>query len=189
MQHILIIYPPLLPEGESSNYRPPYLDHFDNPPAAKNKKETSIMPSTSVPTQNHSGEDNVRISNSDKNNLPGADAQEKAQEALDKRLLEQISGGQIQEGPVRPPNHSSATQGKVNTVPNMGGTGDQGQGKFQRCIAEGDLDFVSMYSRDIFGGRSAGFYKWGGELSSKPKSLILMISLCNYSSNSYLLMN
>merc|ERR1712218_525686 len=116
-------------KGESSNYRPPYLDHFDNPPAAKNKKETSIMPPNSMPTQNHSGGDNIRIGNSEKNNLPDADVKDKAQDALDKRLLEQISGGQIQDGPVGPPNHSSATQGKVNTVPNMGSTGDQGQGK------------------------------------------------------------
>ena len=30
----------------------------------------------------------------------------------------------------------------------MGG-GDLSQGKFQRCIAEGDLDFVSVFSNDV----------------------------------------
>ena len=77
--------------------------------------------------------------------MPDTDTKEKAQEALDKRLLEQISGGQIQEGPERPQNSSKANEGKINTVPSMSGTGDQGQGKFQRCIAEGDLDFVSIH--------------------------------------------
>ena len=69
------------------------------------------------------------------------DAQDKAQEVLNKRLLEQISGGQVQDDSLRPQNPSS-DRGKNNTVPSIG-AGDQVQGKFQRCIAEGDLDFVS----------------------------------------------
>jgi hypothetical protein len=102
------------------------------------------LSSSSVVAQNHAGEDKNKLTNPNTNNLPDTNPQENAQEALDKRLLEQISGGQIQEGPVRPQNSSSATQGKINTGPNMNGT-DQGQGKFQRCIAEGDLDFVSIH--------------------------------------------
>lgn len=141
-------------KGESSNYRPPYLDHFDKPSAAKNKNEISNLSSSSVVAQNHAGEDKNKLTNPNTNNLPDTNPQENAQEALDKRLLEQISGGQIQEGPVRPQNSSSATQGKINTGPNMNGT-DQGQGKFQRCIAEGDLDFLKFLSFDELKGKMA----------------------------------
>lgn len=63
-------------------------------------------------------------------------------------MLEQISGGQVQEDSTRPQNTTSADRGKNNTVPSMGG-GDLSQGKFQRCIAEGDLDFVSVFSNDV----------------------------------------
>ena len=67
--------------------------------------------SSSAVAQNHASEDKNKFANTNTNNLPDTDAQEKAQEALDKRLLEQISGGQIQEGTGRPQNSSSATQG------------------------------------------------------------------------------
>ena len=66
---------------------------------------------------------------------------------LNKRLLEQISGGQVQEDTSRPQN-SATERGKNNTVPSTGG--DQAPGKFQRCIAEGDLDFVSTLGRVYF---------------------------------------
>ena len=66
-------------------------------------------------------------------------------EVLNKRLLEQISGGQVQEDTSRQQN-SATERGKNNTVPSTGG-GDLAQGKFQRCIAEGDLDFVSTLDR------------------------------------------
>ena len=111
---------------------------------AKNNKEVSNVSPNSVVTQNHSGTDETKVVNSDANNLSDKDAQEKIQEALDKRLLEQISGGQIHEGPEKSQNPPSATDGKNNTVPGISGMGDQCQGKFQRCIAEGDLDFVSI---------------------------------------------
>ena len=75
--------------------------------------------------------------------MPEGDVQTKAQEALNKRLLEQISGGQIQDGPGKPQPPTSVTSGKNSTVPSIGGAEDQTQGKFRRCIAEGDLDFVS----------------------------------------------
>ena len=85
------------------------------------------------------------LTNSNTNNLPNADVQEKAQEILNKRLLEQISGGQIQDGPSLPGQaYSSTSPGNNNTSPSMGGGGDNNQTKFQRCIAEGDLDFVSI---------------------------------------------
>ena len=85
------------------------------------------------------------LTNSNTNNLPNADVQEKAQEILNKRLLEQISGGQIQDGPSLPGQaYSSTSPGNNNTSPSIGGGGDNNQTKFQRCIAEGDLDFVSI---------------------------------------------
>jgi len=72
---------------------------------------------------------------------------------LNKRLLEQISGGQVQEDTSRPQN-SATERGKNNTVPSTGG-GDQAQGKFQRCIAEGDLDFLKFLSFDELKGKMA----------------------------------
>lgn len=122
---------------ESSNYRPQYLDHFDKPASAKTKKELSNL----AVKQNNLEESKAKLENSEACN----DAQEKAQEVLNKRLLEQISGGQVQEDTSRPQN-SATERGKNNTVPSTGG-GDQAQGKFQRCIAEGDLDFVSTLDR------------------------------------------
>ena len=118
---------------ESSNYRPQYLDHFDKPQSSKTKKELSNL----AVKQNQLEENKDKVENSEACN----DAQEKAQEVLNKRLLEQISGGQVQDDSLRPQN-STSDRGKNNTVPSIGG-GDQAQGKFQRCIAEGDLDFVS----------------------------------------------
>ena len=121
---------------ESSNYRPQYLDHFDKPASAKTKKELSNL----AVKQNNLEESKGKLENSE----PCNDAQEKAQEVLNKRLFEQISGGQVQEDTSRPQN-SATERGKNNTVPSTGG--DQAQGKFQRCIAEGDLDFVSTLDR------------------------------------------
>ena len=122
---------------ESSNYRPQYLDHFDKPASAKTKKELSNL----AVKQNNLEESKAKLENSE----PSNDAQEKAQEVLNKRLLEQISGGQVQEDTSRQQN-SATERGKNNTVPSTGG-GDLAQGKFQRCIAEGDLDFVSTLDR------------------------------------------
>ena len=130
-------------EGESSNYRPPFLDHFDKTDSSKSKD----LPNESSSTLLAQGKTNVETStltNSNTNNLPNADVQEKAQEILNKRLLEQISGGQIQDGPsLAGQGYSSTSPGNNNTSPSMGGGGDN-QTKFQRCIAEGDLDFVSI---------------------------------------------
>ena len=131
-------------EGESSNYRPPFLDHFDKTDSSKSKD----LPNESSSTLLAQGKTNVETStltNSNTNNLPNADVQEKAQEILNKRLLEQISGGQIQDGPSLPGQaYSSTSPGNNNTSPSIGGGGDNNQTKFQRCIAEGDLDFVSI---------------------------------------------
>ena len=131
-------------EGESSNYRPPYLDHFDKPALTKDKNEPTNVPSNEVPNLDQSNTDKSKHANLNTNILPDVISQEKAQEVLNRRLLEQISGGQIQEGPSRPQNLTSTTQENNNTVtPNTGNVADLSQGKFQRCIAEGDLDFVS----------------------------------------------
>ena len=92
-------------------------------------------------------ETKAKLVSSEANNAANNDTQEKAQEVLNKRLLEQISGGQVPEDSTRPQNAPSSDQGKNNTVPSMGG-GDLSQGKFQRCIAEGDLDFVSVHNND-----------------------------------------
>ena len=129
---------------ESSNYRPQYLDHFDKPASAKTKKELSNL----AVKQNNLEETKAKLESSEANNAANNDAQDKAQEVLNKRLLEQISGGQVQEDSSRPQNTTSADRGKNNTVPSMGGA-DLSQGKFQRCIAEGDLDFVSVFSNDV----------------------------------------
>jgi len=40
-------------------------------------------------------------------------------------------------------------------VPTIDGAGDQSQGKFQRCIAEGDLDFLKFLSFDELKGKMA----------------------------------
>ena len=131
-------------EGESSNYRPPYLDHFDKPALTKDKNEPTNVPSNEVSHLDQSNTDKSKLANLNTNILPNVISQEKAQEVLNRRLLEQISGGQIQEGPSRPQNLTSTTQDNNNTVTsNTGNVGDLSQGKFQRCIAEGDLDFVS----------------------------------------------
>ena len=138
----MIFFP--ISEGESSNYRPPFLDHFDKTDSSKSKD----LPNESSSTLLAQGKTNVETStltNSNTNNLPNADVQEKAQEILNKRLLEQISGGQIQDGPsLAGQGYSSTSPGNNNTSPSMGGGGDNNQTKFQRCIAEGDLDFVSI---------------------------------------------
>jgi len=130
---------------ESSNYRPQYLDHFDKPQSSKTKKELSNL----AVKQNQLEENKGKVENSEACN----DAQDKAQEVLNKRLLEQISGGQVQDDSLRPQNPSS-DRGKNNTVPSIGG-GDQAQGKFQRCIAEGDLDFLKFLSFDELKGKMA----------------------------------
>ena len=122
------------------NYRPPYLDHFEKPASAKNKNESLNTSSSAVPNTNPSNIDNV---NGDdlKNSTSNSFAQTKAQEVINKRLLEQISGGQIPEENDRSQNSKNTREN--NTVTNSGG-GEQAHGKFQRCIAEGDLDFVSL---------------------------------------------
>jgi len=135
---------------ESSNYRPQYLDHFDKPASAKTKKELSNL----AVKQNNLEETKAKLESSEANNAANNDAQDKAQEVLNKRLLEQISGGQVQEDSSRPQNTTSADRGKNNTVPSMGGA-DLSQGKFQRCIAEGDLDFLKFLSFDELKGKMA----------------------------------
>ena len=112
------------------------MDHFDK--VSEANKESSNVPSTSVKGQ---GDANVDASSTiPNNNASDQNSQAKAQEVLNQRLLEQISGGQMQDeqsGPRQTP----ILPGANNTTPSMG---DQAQGKFQRCIAEGDLDFVSL---------------------------------------------
>merc|ERR1719245_692722 len=116
---------------ESSNYRPQYLDHFDKPASAKTKKELSNL----AVKQNNLEESKAKLENSEASN----DAQEKAQEVLNKRLLEQISGGQVQEDTSRQQN-SATERGKNNTVPSTGG---------------GDLDFLKFLSFDELKGKMA----------------------------------
>ena len=113
------------------------MDHFDK--VSEANKESSNVSSTGVKGQ---GDANVEASSTPPNNKNASDQNSpaKAQEVLNQRLLEQISGGQMQEeqsGPRQTP----ILPGANNTTPSMG---DQAQGKFQRCIAEGDLDFVSL---------------------------------------------
>jgi serine/threonine kinase 3 len=140
-------------KGESSNYRPPFLDHFDKTDSSKSKD----LPNESSNTLLAQGQTNAETStltNSNTNNLPNSDVQEKAQEILNKRLLEQISGGQIQDGPsLAGQGYSSTSPGNNNTSPSMGGGGDNNQTKFQRCIAEGDLDFLKFLSFDELKGK------------------------------------
>merc|ERR1712141_781207 len=115
----------------------------------ENKKTTSNVKSDDDATSEISSNLGTMVINDnedgDDDTMVTRNVQEKAQEILNKRLLEQISGGQIQDGPsLAGQGYSSTSPGNNNTSPSMGGGGDNNQTKFQRCIAEGDLDFVSI---------------------------------------------
>ena len=98
-----------LGQGTSSaNYRPEFLDYFD-----QKDKETDDDSNAQIPSNNKPPE----------NTVPEADSP--AGQALQKQL-QQIAGGQ-------PVLQNVAAANAASNNPS----------KFQQCIAEGDLEFVS----------------------------------------------
>ena len=100
-----------LGQGTSSaNYRPEFLDHFD-----QKDKETDDDSNAQIPSSNKPPENTV------------PEAGSPAGQALQKQL-QQIAGGQ--------PVLQNVAAAAASNNPS----------KFQQCIAEGDLEFVSFQS-------------------------------------------
>ena len=95
----------------SANYRPEFLDHFDQKDKETDDDSNAQIPSNSKPPEN---------------TVPEADSP--AGQALQKQL-QQIAGGQ-------PVLQNVAAANAASNNPS----------KFQQCIAEGDLEFVSFQS-------------------------------------------
>ena len=111
-----------LGQGTSSaNYRPEFLDHFD-----QKDKETDADSNAQIPSNKPPAE----------NTVPEADSP--AGQALQKQL-QQIAGGQ--------PVLQNVAAAAASNNPS----------KFQQCIAEGDLEFVSSIFVNIVTPRPFSF--------------------------------